>query len=252
MLTQPRSEHYPGRDARHRDATSCRPVAAASLKAQNEHDLHESPVLRPQATSMSDWHTRSEVQLASQQLRPTETFNRARRMREQVAGAAACNRELRIGRRTLAGGCCGGRTTPSWPAPRSSCGRRGKLLQPTAERRIVLAHRNERFLTTRVAQRLADKGVRVVAQTDNGADAIGLVVAEKPDLVLVEDTFTVVRGQEVVVELRRFSPDTPVTAHIAHGDRVGALLDAGATAVFTRQVPPVDVALSLLRLVPAG
>lgn len=59
----------------------------------------------------------------------------------------------------------------------------------------MLAHRNEWFLTTRVAQRLTDEGVRVVARTDNGAEGIGLVVAEQPDLVPVEATVTMVQGR---------------------------------------------------------
>jgi hypothetical protein len=43
-----------------------------------------------------------------------------------------------------------------------------------------------------------------------------------------------------------------VTAQAAYGDRVGQLLDAGASAVFTRRIPPADVARSLLRLVGAA
>lgn len=91
-----------------------------------------------------------------------------------------------------------------------------------------------------------------MAQTDNGADAVGLVVAEQPDLVLVEDTLAMLPGLEVIREVRRFSPDTVVVAQAAYGDRVGQLLDAGATTVITRSVPPHDVAQSVLRLMRAA
>lgn len=42
-----------------------------------------------------------------------------------------------------------------------------------------------------------------------------------------------------------------VAAHADYNDRVGVLLDAGARAVFTRQIPPADVAAALLELVGA-
>ena len=91
----------------------------------------------------------------------------------------------------------------------------------------------------------------MVAGTDNGADAVGLIAAEQPDLVLIEDTLSMLAGAEVVREVRHFCPETVVTAKAAYGDRVGRLLDAGPSAVFTRQTPPAEVALSLLRLVGA-
>ncbi|MBW3611859.1 MAG: hypothetical protein KY438_10085, partial [Actinobacteria bacterium] len=69
-------------------------------------------------------------------------------------------------------------------------------------------------------------GVRVVARLDNGADALGVVVAEQPDLVLVEESLAMLPGQEVVREIRQFSPHTLVVAQVAYGDRAGQMLDA--------------------------
>lgn len=79
-----------------------------------------------------------------------------------------------------------------------------------------------------------------------------MIVAEQPDLVLVDDTLSMLAGLEVIRDVRRFSPGTVVTAEAAHGDRVGPLLDAGATTVLSRQVRPADVALSSLKLVGAA
>jgi DNA-binding response OmpR family regulator len=124
----------------------------------------------------------------------------------------------------------------------------GQLLHTTAERRVVMAHRSG-WLVGKVVQALQERGVQVVAQTDNGADAVGVVVAEQPDLVLVEDTLAMLAGVDVIREIRRFSPDTLVLAQAAHGDRVGELLDAGATTVLTRSIPPQEVTRSVLRLV---
>ncbi len=127
----------------------------------------------------------------------------------------------------------------------------GQLLRSTVERRVVIAHRSD-WLVRRLEQTLEDRGVLLVARTDNGADAVGLVVAEQPDLVLLEDTLAMLPGSEVVREVRRFSPDTLVAVQAAHGGRVGELLDAGATTVFTRQVPPHEVIRSVLSLVESA
>ena len=116
-----------------------------------------------------------------------------------------------------------------------------------AERRIVIAHRNEWFVG-KVAQALEEGGLRVAASLQNGADAIGVAVAEQPDLVLVEDALPMATGAQVVRQVRRFSPGTVVAAQVAYADGMGPLLDAGAEAVFVRSVPPADVAARLLEL----
>lgn len=114
--------------------------------------------------------------------------------------------------------------------------------------RVVLAHRSEWFVD-RVAAALAGRGLDVVARLDNGADAVGLTLCEQPDLVLVEDALAMVPGEEVVRELVGLCPRTQIVAQCAYGDRVGPLLEAGATAVYTRQIPPADVAAGIATLV---
>jgi CheY-like chemotaxis protein len=61
---------------------------------------------------------------------------------------------------------------------------------------------------------------------DNGADAVGVVAAEQPDLLLVEDRLPMVSGEQVIAGVRTFSPNTLIAAQVAYSDRVGALLDA--------------------------
>lgn len=127
----------------------------------------------------------------------------------------------------------------------------GALLEGAPERRVVIAHRNE-WYAGKVAHALRDHGLLVVAQVDNGADAVGIAVAEQPDLLVVEDTLAMVPGEQVVRDVRRYCPDTLVAAQVAYGDRVGPLLHAGAAAVFTRRVPPLDAVRSMLELLPAA
>ena len=205
-----------------------------------------APAVRP----APDWQPRTELELAAQQLRAVERFNRARHLREGAAADAARSREMRMD---------AARSLDVLRHQHEAVVRRaheqlqasGRLLRSVADRRAVLAHRDD-WLRRTVARALEDHGVQVVAGTDNGADAVGIIVAEQPDLVLVEDALSMLAGLEVIRDVRRFSPGTVVTAKAAYGDRVGQLLDAGATTVFTRQVPPADVALSLLKLVGAA
>lgn len=200
-------------------------------------------------SSRASRRARSELDLAAQQLRAITSFNDARRTAEQVAAAAARSRELRMD---------AARSLEVLRREHDAVVRRaheqlrltGDLLRGTAERRVVLAHRSEWFLD-KVACALQNRGLLVVARIDNGADAVGLAVAEQPDLLLVEDTLAMVPGEQVVRDVRRFCADTVVAAQVQYGERVPALLDAGAATVFTRQVPPLDVAQHMVDLLVA-
>lgn len=43
-----------------------------------------------------------------------------------------------------------------------------------------------------------------------------------------------------------------IAAQVAYSDRMAPLLDAGASTVFVRQIPPVDVAAQLWELLREG
>lgn len=123
----------------------------------------------------------------------------------------------------------------------------GDLMRSSSPPRVVLAHRNQWFLE-RVSAVLSDRAFQVVARLDNGADTVGLSVCEQPDLVLVDDTLTMLPGEDVLRQLRHLCPSTRLVAQCGYGDRVEPLLDAGAEAVYTRQVPPADVGAALCAL----
>lgn len=190
---------------------------------------------------------RTQLDLADQQLRAIDAFNRSRRMTVNAA-AVGGSREARMDlARSLE---VLRREHEALVARVDAQLRCAGALRSTSGRRVVLAHRNEWFLS-KVTTALRQEGVEIVACLDNGADAVGTALAEQPDLVLVEDKIAMVPGEEVVRQLRRHCPDTAVAAYVDHGDRVAALLDAGAQAVFTRQVPPAEVAETLHELVKA-
>jgi hypothetical protein len=193
---------------------------------------------------------RSELDLAAQQLQAIARFNDARRTAESAAAVVARSREMRM---DVARSLEVLRREHDAVVDRAHEQLRlsGSLLRARQERRVVIAHRNEWFVD-KVARALQEAGARVVARVDNGADAVGIAVAEQPDLLVVEDTLAMVPGEQVVRDVRSYCPDTLVAAQVAYGDRVGPLLHAGAAAVFTRQVPPLDAVRSMLQLLDAA
>lgn len=200
------------------------------------------------APPVSTWQPRSELDLAAQQLRAISRFNAARRSAELAAAAVVRSREMRMD---------AARSLEVMRREHDAVVRRaheqlrvsGRLVRRGVERRVVLAHRS-RWFVDRLARDLQDGGLSVVGRLDNGADAVGLAVAEQPDLLLVEDVLAMVPGEQVVREVRRYCPATLVVAQAAHEARTGPLLEAGATTVFTRQTPPAAVARGLLDLLP--
>lgn len=205
----------------------------------------------PAATPLAR-RARTPLELASQQLAAIETFHRVRRTVERAEATAARTRELRLDasrrldvlRRQHAALIA--RTHEQLRAS-------GDVLGTRPGRSVMLAHRDDWFVE-RVAAGLAGAGVQVCGRWDNGADAVGAAVADQPDLLLVEDALAMVNGPEVVREVLRYCPTTVVVAQVAYADRVGAMLDAGAAAVWTRRTPPADVVSGmrqLLELVPA-
>ena len=121
------------------------------------------------------------------------------------------------------------------------------LLQATAPRRAVVAHRNAWFTRT-VTDALTEGGFTVVAQPANGADAVGVVVAEQPDLVLIAGVLPMISGVQVIREVRTFAPRALVAAQAENDGQVGTLLEAGAAIAFTRRVSPVEVSRELCQL----
>lgn len=116
--------------------------------------------------------------------------------------------------------------------------------------RALLAHRDGWF-ADRLRDELTTAGMAVLAVVENGAEAVGLAVAEQPDLVLVEDALPMLTGLDVVREVLACAPATVVGAQVAHDEGVPLMLDAGAAGVWVRRVPPAEVAHGLLGLVAA-
>ena len=201
-----------------------------------------------QTRTLADhWCPPNERDLVARQLEAVDAFHRARRLAERTERVAGRSREMRLDASRRLDVL---RREHDALVARSQQQLTSSLRKAPPGCRVVLAHRNEWFVGV-VADLVRARGLDVVAELDNGADAVGTVVAEQPDLLLVEDALAMLPGEQVVREVVKFSPSTLVVAQVAYGDRVGDLLDAGADAVVTRQVPPREVAQKMCELVSA-
>jgi CheY-like chemotaxis protein len=117
--------------------------------------------------------------------------------------------------------------------------------------RAVVAHRND-WLRSKVCTALGEHGVEAIASTDDGAEAAAAIVIEQPDLVFVEDLLPTIPGIELIRRTRLLAPDAVVAAHALGpgGDR--PLQEAGARAVFSRRIPPADIAAQLVACLRNG
>lgn len=197
---------------------------------------------RPPTTSR-----RSELELLHDQLAGIQAWLAAHREGDDARGRATSRealldqaRRLDVLRRQRA-------ALVDW-TDRSAGEGTGPLMS-ACECRAVVVHRNAWFRTT-VSEGLEAAGVRVVAQLENGADAVGVAVAEQPDLLLVEDRLPMLGGLDVVRQVRAYAPRTVSAAQVAYDEDLGPVLDAGARTAFSRRVPPAEVARELALLLP--
>lgn len=114
-----------------------------------------------------------------------------------------------------------------------------------ADTRAVVAH-HDAWARRHLTLLLEQHAVVVVAELENGAAAVGTAAAEQPDLLLLSDPIAMLCAETVVHRVRAVSPGTRVAVLARSGDHVVRLCEAGADAVFSRQLPPVDLVAQLL------
>lgn len=192
---------------------------------------------------------RTPASLLFRQLEALDAWNAARRQREHALLTGPASREGRVdaARRLEVL-----RHAHSTVLARADSFLDGQLIPlPIAVGlRAVIAHRQGWFVD-KLRHELAMRGVAVIAATDNGAEALGLTVAEQPDLLVTGDTLSMMSAAELLCEASLFAASTLRAAQVAHGDGVGLVLDAGAHSAFARQVPPQEMARDLVALVAA-
>lgn len=201
-------------------------------------------------SSRNQQELRARFDLEVAQVRAIDHWNRSRRLVERAAETTSMTRQMRV----EAGYRAESRRREHAALiarAHQQLAATGQPADPMRHVRLVIAHRNA-WLRDKVTTRLRERGVEVVASVADGADAAGAIVAEQPELVLVEDLLPSLRGHDLVRRARSFSPDSIIAAQVADSGGVEGIIDAGAHAVFTRRVPPVEVADELLGCLDAS
>jgi CheY-like chemotaxis protein len=214
-------------------------ISAATTRSTATTPLAKAPAHRGDAPA-----GRSQLDLLTAQVRAIDAWNRSNRLSQDAESVIGLTREMRLDlnhrlearRREQA--ALVARVDEQL---RSS----GQLLSVRRPVRAVLAHRNA-WLCGKVSTRLEEHGVTVVGVFTDGADAAGTVVAEQPELVFFEDRLPSLAGSDLVRRVRDFSPLSVIGAQVEDSRGIAPLVDVGAHAVFTRRVPPVEIADQLL------
>lgn len=173
----------------------------------------------------------------ARQLEGIDAWNAARRVREALLTAGPVTRNERMDRTRRLEALQ--RTQQVIQARAAAELARGHSPLLDAQVTAVIAHRHAWF-SGGLAARLEAHGVLVLACTDNGADALGAVIAEQPDIVLSGDRLAMVSGQVLLDETGLFSPRT---RRALQSDDVAPSVELRPSphAVFTRR-RPADVA----------
>lgn len=185
-----------------------------------------------------------ELALTARQLAAIDAWHRARRGADRTAGSGAASREVRMDRDRqrdvlhVQHEAIVARTSRALEASVRGAGRRVAL-------RAVVGQRNA-WVADRLVSALHTRGVEVIGRYENGAELVGVCVAEQPDLVVVEESLAMVPGDAVVRDVRGFAPHALVAAQVVSEERRALLLAAGAARVYLRGAPPDDVAADLL------
>jgi len=194
------------------------------------------------------WRPRSSVELILDQVRAIGAW-----VQDPVGNQPACApkggrvpREMPL---DLAGELAALRATHAAVLARAELQLRqtGDPLWADSSCRAVLAHRDV-WWRERVADYLTAQGVQVIAQAGDGADVVGVLIVEQPDLVVVQDLLPLLPGLQVVRQARRYAPTSLIAAHLLDRGQAQPFLTAGADVAFSRRDRPGEVAEQLVAL----
>jgi len=123
----------------------------------------------------------------------------------------------------------------------------------TGKIRVLLA--DDHTLIRQGLRALLEKeaDIKVIGEARNGREAVHLVLALKPDVVIMDISMPRLNGFEATQRIKRVSPGTRVVALSVHGEEhhVRALLQAGARGYVVKEAPFSEL-LAAVRAVFAG
>lgn len=187
------------------------------------------------------------VERLDRQISAIAHWNDVRRQRERMAAAAGsaalppCWRPDVLARvqKALQEHTRSSLLSTGWPMPASP---------PVT---AVIADGDDWF-AARLSEQLAAREVTVVAVTNDGEEALGVLIAEQPDLLVAADSLSMLAGAELLGQAAVFAPSTLRAAHVSRCAGGPAVLDAGPHASFPLGTAPHHVveALSALLMWP--
>lgn len=117
---------------------------------------------------------------------------------------------------------------------------------PTPVDTAVIAHAQPAYASS-LADQLALVGIQVLLSTDDGAAALGAVVAQQPSVLICGDRLSRLAGCALLAEASLSSPTTVLIARVDDGAEQVAR-EAGAAVAVLRGDPPADVVALLARM----
>jgi DNA-binding NarL/FixJ family response regulator len=92
-----------------------------------------------------------------------------------------------------------------------------------------------------------EQGITVVGTASNGEEALSLVIALQPDVILMDVRMPVIDGLAATVQIRHDFPDTLILMLTTFDDDalVSAALQAGANGYLLKDLPPADLAKAI-------
>jgi len=117
---------------------------------------------------------------------------------------------------------------------------------------VVLAD-DHRMLRDSLRRSLEEHGFDVVGEASDGAEAVGLVQALRPDVVLMDVSMPTMDGVEATRQISRLAPDSQVVMLTMHadGDVMARAIQAGAVGYLVKDCS-IDDVLATVRLAASG
>jgi len=101
---------------------------------------------------------------------------------------------------------------------------------------------------------IEDPGVTVLGEAANGLEAIALVRKHRPHLLLLDVQMPMAGGTEVVLEVRRWSPDTRIVilTGVSALGKLSELIEAGVDGLFSKATQNDELYRSLPLILRGG
>lgn len=189
---------------------------------------------------------RNETELRDLQARGLEAWRSELARRLSVDPSTAGDREMQMDARRQLAGWQRTRVAVQACLARQSRG----ATTYTAEPRVVLVHRNP-WMRSQLSKELVRSGLRVIGEGEDGAVAVALSIMEQPDLLVLEDRLPWVSPLDVVEVVHHFAPSTVIAVQLEGASEAPEMLVAGASAVFSREVRPAELADGCIELLMA-